>query len=149
LSPEPGAPDRRPGPARVVLVLAGVAALLIGLREFGRSYSRTRWPVTPARIIESQVVETDGGRFHAAIEYEYILAGRVRRGRVPAPPSVRGEADSVAAAYPVGREIAIGFDPGDPEQTVVHPQLQWWPLGLALIGAGLMAAGIRRRKVEP
>jgi hypothetical protein len=126
-----------------------MVALLLGLRMFGRSYSATRWPVVPARIIESHVAEAEGGRFHAAIEYEYILAGRVRRGRLPATPSVRAQADSVAAAYPVGREIAIGFDPGDPEQTVVHPRLRWWPLALALVGAGLMAAGIRPRKTEP
>ena len=80
------------------------------------------------------------------MEYEYILAGRVRRGRLPAAPTTRDLADSVVGSYPVGREIPVGFDPGNPGSSVLRPTIRWWSLALILAGTGLVAAGVRFRK---
>ena len=52
--------------------------------------------------------------------------------------TARESADSLRARYPVGREIAVGFDPGDPGHTVLHPQIRWWSLALTLAGACLI-----------
>jgi hypothetical protein len=131
------------------MIVAGTLAFLLGLRDFGRSYSTTRWPVTPGRVLKSEVVPAGNGRFLAQVEYEYILAGRVRRGRIPPSATGREQADSIAAFYPVGREIPVGFDPGDPEQTVLRPHLHWWSLALTLTGAFMMVLSLWPRKVQP
>jgi hypothetical protein len=130
---------------RAAVILAGFVMLLFGLRILGRSYSTTRWPITPGRIVASAIVPA-GDRYEAHVEYEYILAGRVRRGRLPATPTTRDVADSMIASYPVGREIPVGFDPGDPASSVLRPVIRWWSLALILAGAGLMVAGVRYRK---
>ena len=105
--------------------------VLLGLRTFGRSYSMTRWPITPGRILRSAVTPTDNGQSRALIEYEFILAGRVYRGVMTSGAA----ADSLVAAYPPGREIPVGYDPGDPQQSVLRPQIRWWSLALTVAGA--------------
>jgi hypothetical protein len=132
-----------------MMIVAGTLAFLLGLRDFGRSYSTTRWPVIPGRVLTSEVVPAGDGRFLAQVEYEYILAGRVRRGRLPASATRREQADSVSAVYPAGKEIPVGFDPGDPEQSVLRPHLRWWSLALTLAGAVIMVLGLWPRKVQP
>jgi hypothetical protein len=139
---------------RLLAVLLGIIAILLGLRIFGRSYSSTRWPVTPGRVVRSSVVQVAEERFAPIIEYEFILAGRTYRGsgiRRPAGAapdtagsalSSRPAADSIAARFPAGRELLVGYDPGDPAQSVLEPELRWWALGLAIAGASLLGAGI-------
>ena len=106
----------------------------------------TRWPITPGRVVISEVVQA-GGRFKTHVEYEYILAGRVRRGRLSEPANSHESADSLSSLYPVGREIPVGFDPGDPSLTVLRPHIRWWSLALTLAGACLMGIGFWPRKV--
>ena len=92
------------------------------------------------------MVAEEAGRVQARVEYEYMLAGRVYRGSVPASSLSREAADSLAARYPVGREIAVGYDPGNPRQSVLRADLRWWSLALTLAGVCIMAAGIWPRK---
>jgi hypothetical protein len=117
-------------------------AFIFGLRVLGRSYSSTRWPVTPGRIISSGVV-TSYSETRASVEYEFILAGKVYRGRMTSAE----QPETLVALYPTGREITVGFDPGDPSQSVLRPRIRWWSLALTLVGAGLIAGGIRRPRV--
>ena len=106
----------------------------------------TRWPITPGRVVVSEVVPA-GEQFEAHVEYEYILAGIVRRGRIPESAGSRESADSLSSLYPVGREIPVGFDPGDPSLTVLRPHIRWWSLGVTLAGACLMGIGLWPRKI--
>ena len=131
---------------RAVAILAGFLAFLPGIRIFGRSYSMMRWPVTPGRVTASQSAEKSRGIIEVSVDYEYILAGRVRRGRMSMSTPRREAADSVAAVFPVGREVAVGYDPGNPDQSTLRPRIKWWSLVLTLAGAVLMAAGLRPRK---
>ena len=127
-----------------MLILAGFLAFLPGIRIFGRSYSMTRWPITPGRVTASKLAPTPGSKVF--VDYEYILAGRVRRGRMSVNAPSREAADSVTARFPAGREIAVGYDPGNPDQSVLRPSIKWWSLVLTLAGAALMTAGLRPRK---
>lgn len=121
----------------VLVILAGFVAFLIGLRAFGRSYSTTRWPVTHGRVIGS-MVSAENGSPRASVEYEYLLAGKVYRGRMTSEE----KPESLTALYPAGREIPVGYDPGDPSQSVLRPEMRWWSLVLTLVGAGLIGGGI-------
>lgn len=131
---------------RAVVILAGFLAFLPGIRIFGRSYSMTRWPVTPGRVTSSAILEKGRTKFEAAVGYEYILAGRVRRGRMPVTASTRQSAESVTVRYPVGREIAVGYNPGNTEESVLLPRIKWWSLLLALGGSALLLFGTWPRK---
>jgi hypothetical protein len=139
----------------MLAILAGALTFLLGLRVFGRSYSSTRWPVTHGRILSSRLAAADDGRYRALVQYEFILAGKVYRGSGLHRPSAggtgdstsgpllpRAEAESLIAAYPAGREIAVGFDPGDPAQSVLRPRIRWWSLAVTGTGAALLAMGI-------
>jgi hypothetical protein len=106
----------------------------------------TRWPITPGRVTSAEIAAINNGSFAAAVDYEYILSGRVRRGRMPVSAASREAAESVTARYPAGKEIAVGYDPGNPDLSVLRPRIQWWSLVLMLAGAGLMAVGIWPRK---
>lgn len=121
----------------VLAILAGITAFVLGLRVFGRSFSTTRWPVAPGRITGSRVV-TERGNARASVEYEYILGGKLYRGLMIS----REKAESLVASYPAGQEILVGYDPGDPRQSVLRPRIRWWSMVLTLAGAGLIAGGI-------
>ena len=131
---------------RAVVILAGFLAFLPGIRILGRSYSMTRWPVTPGRVTSSAIIAKGNTKFEAAVEYEYILAGRVRRGRMPVTSPTRLSAESVTVRYPVGSEIAVGYNPGNTEESVLLPRIKWWSLILVLGGASLMLYGTWPRK---
>lgn len=131
---------------RAAIILAGFLAFLPGIRIFGRSYSMTRWPITPGRVTASEIAAKGSAKFEATVEYEYILAGRVRRGRMPVAGPSRQAAESITARFPVGNEIAVGYNPGNSEDSVLLPRIQWWSLILALVGAGLMLYGTWPRK---
>ena len=143
-----GSGGNRPGlrTIRAVIILAGFLAFLPGIRIFGRSYSMTRWPITPGRVTSSATTARNNGSFDTAVSYEYILSGRVRQGRMPLHASSREAAESLSAQYPAGKEIAVGYDPGNPNNSVLRPRIRWWSLALTLAGACLMAAGLWPRK---
>ena len=144
MSPATGWSNRRV--IRAAAILAGALVFLVGLRAFGRSYSMTRWPITPGRVLTSSVTPGEKGPIEARITYEFILGGRVYRGVMPEIRPTREAAESVAASYPPGREIAVGYDPGNLTQSVLHPRINWWSLLVTVLGALLVAAGAWPRK---
>jgi Protein of unknown function (DUF3592) len=67
-------------------MIAGLGLFVLGIRIFGRSYSSTRWPIAPGRVVRSDVKDGSAGNYTAVVEYEFILGGRVYRGRgIPFP----------------------------------------------------------------
>lgn len=135
-----------------VLTVVGVLVCLYGLRTLGASYSITKWPVVPARVILSQVEPTANGRFRPHVEYELYLAGLryvgtgiVRPATTTDPVTMafsRERAESVVAAYPIGRELLAGYDPVNPSRTVLQPRFNWWTTVPVVMGALLAAVGI-------
>lgn len=129
----------------------------------GASYSVTRWPVVPARIIHSSVEPASGNRFRPRVEYELYLAGRryvgagITRPGTVSDPSVprfsRERAESIAALYQPGLELLAGYDPVNPSRTVLRPRFNWWTAFPVLMGGLLSALGVivwrRNRTVTP
>jgi Protein of unknown function (DUF3592) len=102
------------------------------------------------------------GRFAPRVRYQYNLAGQVFQGSgigIPSEGSLddapdetfdtREAADSVVARYPVGGEVAVGYDPGDPTRSVLRPVLRWWSLALAIGGLFVLTLGIIAPRILP
>ena len=145
-----------------LLTLAGFTLGMYGLRSLGASYAVTRWPVIPARVIQSSVETDSSGRFRARVGYEFFLAGRRYVGGGIDRPGTAGDASeqpipieqaaAIVALYPVGHELLAGYDPVDPFRSVLHPHFNWWTTAPTLAGALFGALGVmiwrqRRRAI--
>ena len=121
--------------------------MLLGIRAFGGSYSITRWPTSPGRIVRSFVQELSPGRYVPVVEYEFILAGRVYRGSDVSGlgdttvVSSRTAADSMVMPYPEGMEMKVHYDPTDFRRSLLAPSLDWLTLLPVIAGLGIMLAG--------
>lgn len=104
------------------------------------------WPVVPATITESRVVQQGNAR-SPRVAFDYRVAAQAQVGtRVwvgPRSIAVTGKwADRVAARYPVGAVVRAAVDPADPGYAVLEPgikTLHWLPL---VVGVGMVAAGL-------
>ncbi|HEV8123317.1 MAG TPA: DUF3592 domain-containing protein [Gemmatimonadales bacterium] len=134
------------------LVVAGFILCLYGSRRLGASYAVTRWPVVPARIVQSTVESVSTGGFRPRISYEFFLAGRrYLASGIERPAGERSRPDrtmpmeqaaAVVARYPVGQELLAGYDPGNLGNAVLHPRFDWWTIAPVLLGAMCNVLGI-------
>jgi hypothetical protein len=135
-----------------LLILAGFILCLYGSTSLGTSYAVTRWPVVPARVVESSVESVSTGGFRPRVSYEFFLAGRrylgsgIERPASESNPLDRAlpfeQATAILSRYPVGRELLAGYDPVNLGRAVLHPRFNWWTIAPVLLGALFTAIGI-------
>ena len=121
-----------------------VASLIFGYVCYGNyrySQQAKHWPSVTGTVTASAVVREGGrlGGLRPDIHYRFTLNGQVYQGdrltfggdhsyylSDPAP---------FVAQYPVGKEVDIYYDPKDPNNSLLFPQLNspLFNLGLALI----------------
>jgi hypothetical protein len=114
-----------------------------------RARRSTAWPVVPATITGSRVVQ-QGNALGPRLTFDYLAAGQRRVGNRlwvgPRSIAVTGKwAHRVAARYPVGALVQVAVDPADPAYAVLEPgvkALHWLPLvfGLSVVAVGGVAA---------
>ena len=107
------------------------------------------WPVVPATIMESRVVQQGNAR-SPRLTFDYLAAGQRRVGNRlwvgPRSIAVTGKwADRVASRYPVGAVVHVAVDPADPAYAVLEPgvkAMHWLPLvfGLSMVAVGAVVA---------
>ena len=107
------------------------------------------WPVVPATITESRVVQQGNAR-SPRLTFDYLAAGQRHVGNRlwvgPVPIAVTGQwADRVVSRYPVGAVVRVAVDPAAPAYAVLEPgvkAMHWLPLafGLALVAIGGVVA---------
>lgn len=131
----------------VLPVLAWGALLL------RRARSSIDWPVVPATIMESRVLQQGSARSpRLTFSYRVEAQGRVGHRLWVGPRSVAvtgGWADGVVARYPVGANVRVAVDPRDPGYAVLEAgprAMHWLP---AAIGAVVLVAGIVAAVVVP
>ncbi len=123
--------------AKVVAALAGfgVAVSVLTL-VFDAAVRRAQtWPTAAGRVVASGVeayrVAVAFGpsrvRYKSGVVYAYEVGGREYAGDrltlgVTVTASFPGYAARVAARYPVGREVAVHYDPRDPGESVRRPR---------------------------
>jgi hypothetical protein len=144
-----------------VLFLVGVFVLAIGLTRWERAGKLRRWSHARGVVSSSRKVkkETDGfdhgdGTPSAPgfiwvpeVRFDFTVDGREYRGRHPeeddAGDNFAVYADGVLAAYPVGREVEVAYNPARPgESMLAEPSRgRGGPL-LTTLGVALMIGGL-------
>lgn len=99
-----------------LLLAAGATAFVARLRG--------RWPKTSGMVSAARLAERErerGTEFYPMLDLTYTIAGKPYEAmRVPVPNvahAIRKRAEShLETTYPVGRNIAIAYDPAWPER---------------------------------
>ena len=135
------------GPMSVMLI-AMIANKLLQLRR------AAHWPQAAGRIVKSGVTASHQQRIDKetevvnlpAIEYEFSANGRNYIGRRIGVGEDSGGTNTEAtlARYPVGADVAVYYDPADPENCVLERKLPGLPMqgcGTTLISLAFIGAG--------
>jgi hypothetical protein len=138
----------------LALCVLGAIMVVAGLRQASRARQTRGWTRTTGRIIESRVqtslMETEverKERFAFAIRYAYDARGRTHEstqvwiGSSPAaetddPETARGWVER----FPLGAEVPVWFDPAEPSQAVLVPELGNRQGRVAAVFGAVMAA---------
>jgi hypothetical protein len=116
------------------LLAAGLAG---DARELAFQRDLAGWRPLPGRVVVS---ERGARQNEWRFEYEYEVDGARRRGSVfTHRPRLRSRADTdrLFAEHPVGREITVFVDPGDPARAALDARPGF---GLAIAGFAIHAA---------
>ncbi|HEX5475893.1 MAG TPA: DUF3592 domain-containing protein [Vicinamibacterales bacterium] len=118
----------------LAMLLAGGAIVVAGNGVRGRRLARAAadWPTTSGRVVASGVERTTGvvkydttqATYEPAVEYAFTVHGReFRSRRIDFGARVgtkKAEAERRAAAYPVGFQVQVQYDPQNPSEAVLH-----------------------------
>ncbi len=131
---------------KLVMLLLGLVAILLGLRARFRNRHAQNWPSVPGQITRSELQSTADGQTRLNIAFRYEIDGRV----IDSRPIVLTIADVGSAAIhkilkrlTMGRKVTVFYDPADPKSaTVDHsPSGNWLEAviaGLALVAFALV-----------
>lgn len=144
----------------LIFLLFGAGALFLGVRDLDRAGASADWPAVRGTVESSRVessTDDDGTTYGAEVLVRYEVAGaeylsnRVRFGEFSS--SDPGPAQRTVRRYPVGAEVAVHYDPADPELAVLEPGVHGasWALpgfGLVFLAAGLLMAWYLPRRMR-
>jgi len=130
----------RPWLTALVTILPALLLLAWGWHLLRKARRSADWPVAPATIRESRVVQQGNAR-SPRVRFDYVAATRPQVGdRLwvgPRSIAVTGSwADRVAGRYPVGAAVRVAVDPADPGYAVLEPGLRlvhWLPFGVGVV----------------
>jgi hypothetical protein len=130
--------------ACVILISLGIVFLFYGSTNLVRDYNSLHWPSTSG-IIRSAKTSHAFWAYHgfsyADILYDYRVASvsysgiRVSFGGFWQHNHNENEVRLVLNRYPQGKEVAVFYDPNDPNNAVLEPQITdrtWTPLALGV-----------------
>jgi hypothetical protein len=151
--PESAGRERGSPVFRAVLFgLLGAGLLAFGGFLLWEAISALRsgsWPTVEGTVQTSRVLEevrTRGGtQYRVELTYTYAVEGKVYTGdRFNNRNNyLAGEdrARAVARAYPPGAKVPVSYNPGDPAQAVLEPEVTWHTWGRLVIGVVLLLVG--------
>jgi hypothetical protein len=111
---------------------AGVIVGANGIRARREAAAASNWPTTSGRVVSSgaerytsvHLSKTQDATFEPVVEYAFAVHGReFRSRRIDFGAHVgtqRAAAERRAAAYPVGMQVQVQYDPQNPSEAVLH-----------------------------
>jgi hypothetical protein len=125
----------------ICFMLLGGAAIYFGLWTVYYGYASASWPTAPGRVLSARASSSTSDKktsYSASVKYEFTVGDAQHPGwRV----SYRSHATSyeyvqdVLARFPVGQEISVHYEPGNPQRSVLEPGQDM----MCLMGPGIGA----------
>jgi len=142
----------------LVFMTAGLIILFFGCRSLLRAWNSTSWPTSPGVIVYGQrdkstsaVQTADDGSYVVTDSGHHIIFSYDANGQTRFSNTRRfgqlAAADSewasrIARLYPVGREVTVAYDPGNPDLATIEPGLSKEALWTPGAGAAFLLFGL-------
>lgn len=136
------------------LVFAVVGILLTifwGIPTARNAVESKNWPTTDGRITISDVSKNYNSDkshiiYRAKVAYNYYVNGSLYTGSTVAfgdyDSSDPGHASGVVSRYPVGKNVAVYYNPNNPETSVLESGASWNGFVGLMVSIGFTAIGI-------
>lgn len=157
-APRPGPQNRRGGGLSCLVTVALLLIFLAigaGLSLWGWSIVRdagasASWPHVEGVVTRSEVTRSSDSSgvdsYSPRITYRYPAGSRYQEGYTikfgENSYNSRRRAESIAARYPVGRKVAVYYDPGRPGKSVLEPGVTGGSYIVLGIGALFVLIGL-------
>ena len=127
--------------------LSGILLVSWQLKELKEFSAIEEWPSVTGVVLSAQVI---GERaFRPNIVYQYTVGAQVFKDSTDLDQpgfggrnNKRNAAETIVAAYPAGREIAVHYNPAHPEISLLRVSPDWSIYGKIGFGAFLFGIGI-------
>ncbi len=131
------------------LLFLGGGVTLVYLQQSALDAAREvqKWPSVSARVVDSRIIGTRAIRPNIVYEYrvnnvEYRDSSSLDIPTFGARATKHGEADTLVALYPIGREITIHYNPDRPTQSKLLVSPTWDLFGKIGLGSFLFGVGL-------
>lgn len=141
----------------LLLIIAGAVLIVLDVDKLEYFHGLSNWPTTEGTIVVSEVIGERAFRPHLIYEYEiegvpYTDSSFLDMPSFGGRRSRHDAAEKKAEAYPVGKTVAIHYNPDQPTESRIKIHAPWsvyGQLGFAgfLVILGLVAGffALRRR----
>ncbi|MGC4117488.1 MAG: DUF3592 domain-containing protein [Myxococcales bacterium] len=132
-------------------MLLGAALLAASaLPRYWREMRSVKWPSVPGRIVESRIQEVSFRRvasYKPIIRFTFAVDGIEHVGNhvdfhLAERASTKDLLAPLLAKYPVGKDVKVFYDPGEPAFALLEPGIGGEQQGLYYLGLGFVTAGL-------
>ncbi len=132
-----------------VLIIAGfiIVGLMItafGWRAFQKGKATQQWPSVSGKVSETRLASEENDLL-PDIRFNYTVNENHYEGRVEFPPGTMpmpGFADNQLEKYPLGSEVAVYYNPQQPQQSTLEPGRATDDWLILAIGIGFTIIGL-------
>lgn len=131
-----------------IFLFVGVIFTVIGIYLFVQDWETLSWDKTEGVVKDSRVLHLGVRRYVASVEYEYLVNGQMMQGTIvesgPDIPTYSASAipRRVVDRYPVGKRVAVYFDPQNPSNANLEPGLSKGSLLIFILGIGFVSISL-------
>lgn len=129
------------------ILISGALLTIHSISNLSDAWQRKEWPITPGRIIKA--VADTSGTIRPMVFYTYEISGRAYIDSTDLQAPGFGNrakqyevAEELVRLYPVGKEIAVHYDPDESSNSVLITNPSWRIYGQLGLGVILFAGAL-------
>ena len=126
-------------------VLMGAILLYVGVRGIINARASINWPHTVGKVISSSLAYDDEHYAYPKILYEFYVDGTKFNGDRVHYGGYRSRDDPYAVRiverYPKEKEVTVYYMPGNPDECLLEPGIQWHTWLMPGVGGIFFIAG--------